>query len=338
MLSILNMKKLIFICIIIILFTTSACENKINEETISQSDDIKQVEETEQTESERIQPTDDIVAPNEIMPTDEIDKTESTEPKPQQSNLQWPKDFIPKVPVLEGEITSLNFDVPREGDEVQEPQYVRIELANIEEDDADEFIEGLKNNGFTQNAVYEKNEYHTKYYVQELGVDYDFCRVLFKWNPIDKSALTVLLKPGFLALSAYIYSYEDTADEDLGPWPEGFLENYPEPKGKIIDVTFSEVDTEAAKGTQYDIIFFYGDKQSVLDCIEEIKKSYYVEADEIIMDNFIMYDGISSFRDTDKYHHAYIGYEDISDSPYISILNAPEGKFRITTVSMYKEN
>lgn len=64
------------------------------------------------------------------------------------------EDFIPKVPVLECESTSLIFDLPREGDEVQEPQYVRIELANIEESAVDEFIEGLKNGGFAQNVEY----------------------------------------------------------------------------------------------------------------------------------------------------------------------------------------
>lgn len=230
----------------------------------------------------------------------------------------------------------MNFDVPREGDEVREPQYVRIELVDIEEEAADKFIEGLKKAGFSQNAVYEKNEYHTKYYVQEIKADNDYSRVLFKWNLIDKNALTVLIKPGFLALSAYLFTYDDTADEDLSPWPEGFLENYPEPKGKIIDSYFSEVDTGDSQGIRYEIMFYYGDRDSVLYCIEEMKKIYYIEADEVITENFLMYDGLSSFRDTPKYQHVYIGYEDISNSPYISILNAPEGKFRIINVNMYK--
>lgn len=236
-----------------------------------------------------------------------------------------------------GKISSLNFDVPREGDEVREPQYVRIELVDIEEEAADKFIEGLKNGGFTQNAVYEKNENYTKYYAQELKADYDYCRVLFKWNPIDKSGFTVLLKPGFLALSSYLFSYDDTTDEDLAPWPEGFLENCPEPEGKIIDLYFSEVHTEASKGSQYDVMFYYGNRESVLYSIEEMKKRYYIDADEIITENFLMYSGVSSYRDIQKHHHVYIGYEDVSHSPYISILNAPEGKFRIINVTMFKD-
>lgn len=314
------MKNIIYVCIFVIAFIFSACETKLNEEEISQLDDTQQKDQIEQTEQTR--QTEGDLQPQETK----------------QSELQWPKGFIPGVPMLEGEISSLNFDVPREGDEVQEPQYVRIELVNIEESSADKFIEGLKTGGYTQNAVYEKNEHHTKYYVQEFKADYNYCRVLFKWNPVDKSALTVLLKPGFLALSAYLFMYEDTTDEDLSPWPEGFLQNFPEPKGKIIDLYFSELNTETAEGTRYDIIFYYGDRQSVLDCIEEMKKIYYVDADEIITENFLMYDGLSSYDDSEKYHHAYIGYEDISNSPYISMLVAPEGKFRMINVSMYKDN
>lgn len=317
------MKNIIFVYIIIIAFLFSACDTKLSEKKIPQPDDIQQKEQIEQIEqTEQTKQIEEDLQPQKI----------------QQSDLQWPKDFIPGIPILEGEISSLNFDVPREGDEEQEPQYVRIELVNIEESVADQFIEGLKTSGYTQNAVYEKNEHHTKYYVQELKEDYNYCRVLFKWNPIDKSALTVLLKPGFLALSAYLFMYEDTTDEDFSPWPEVFLQSFPEPKGKIIDSYFSEVHTEAAEGTRYDIIFYYGDRQSVLDCIEDIKKVYYVDADEIITDNFLMYDGLSSYNDSEKYHHAYIGYEDMSNSPYISIIEAPEGKFRMINVSMYKDN
>ncbi|MDD4089471.1 MAG: hypothetical protein PHP29_07250 [Tissierellia bacterium] len=313
------MKNIIIVFSIIILFVFSACEKKINQDVLSQPDDISQTEQLKEPE--------------------QAEQTEENHPHEQlNSNYQWPKDFIPKVPELEGEISSLIFDLPREGDEVQEPQYVRIELVNIEENAADEFIEGLKNGGFAQNPVYEKNEFHTKYYVQESTADYDYCRVLFKWNPIDKSALTVLLKPGFLALSTYLLFYEDTADEDLFPWPEGFLPNFPEPKGKIIDVCMTEVETEAAYGIRYDILFYYGDRQSVLDCIKEIKTTYYVDASEVITDNFTMYSGLSSYRDTDKYHSAYIGYEDISNSPYMTNLEVPEGKFRIINVSMYKDN
>jgi hypothetical protein len=317
------MKNIILVFTIIFLFITSACENKIKGDALYKSDDIQQIEQAKQTEQAK-QP-------------EQIEQIGQTEQEPQDPNLQWPKDFIPGVPILEGKIISLNFDVPREGDEVQEPQYVRIELVNMEEDVVDKFIEGLKIGGFTQNAVYEKNEHHTKYYVQELKAGYDYCRVLFKWNSIDKSAFAVLLKPGFLALSSYLFSYDDTTDEDLFPWPEDFIQNYPEPKGKIIDVCFSEVHTEAAEGTQYDIMFYYGDRQSVIYCIEEMKKVYYMDADEIITENFIMYFGVSSYRDIQKHHHVYIGYEDISDSPYISMLKAPEGKFRIINVTMFKD-
>lgn len=143
----------------------------------------------------------------------------------------------------------------------------------------------------------------------------------------------ILLKLGWLALSDYLLFYDDTTDEDLSPWPENFLPNYPEPKGKIADVTSSE---GYAGGTDFSITLYYGDRQSVIDCIEEIKKRYFVEADEVTTDNFLMYDGLSDFYDGGKFDSAYIGFEDISDSPYIKMSKVPEGKYRIITVSMSK--
>lgn len=318
------MRKPILICIIMIMFVTTACNNKMDEEEIFESNEIQQIEQVQE------------VQPQELEQVQEVESQELEPQELEQSNLQWPKDFIPGVPVLQGQISRLNFDVPREGDEVQEPQYVRIELVNIEESVADQFIEGLKAGGYTQNPVYEKNEVHTKYYVQGLNAEQNGYRVYFKWDPINKSAFTVLIKPGWLALSAYIFSYDDTTDEDLSPWPENFLPNFPEPKGKIIDVTSSDMNSEGSVGESYDIILYYGDRQSVFDCMEEMKKRYFIEADEVITDNFLMYSGLSEFYDNGIFDSAYIGFEDISNSPYIKLLEPPEGKFRIISVSMSK--
>jgi hypothetical protein len=318
------MKKIIFVCIFIIILITTACENKMNEKAIFEPKDIQQVK-----------PIEPIEQPQEQGAKEQ--EPQNQEPQEQQkSDLQWPKDFIPGLPLLQGEISSLKLDVPREGDDVQEPQYARIELINIEESVADQFIEELKDSGYTENAIYEKNEFITKYYVQELNAENNGCRVYFKWNPVDNSAFAVLLKPGWLALSAYLFFYDDTAEDDLSPWPENFLPNFPEPKGKIIDVTCSEVDTDSVTGINYSITLYYSDRQSVLDCIEELKKRYIVEADEEITDNFLMYHGYSKYYDNGKFDAAYIGFEDISNSDYIKMLEAPEGKFKIISVSMTK--
>lgn len=52
------MKNIILICTIIVLFITSSCENKVNEDTLSQFDDIQQKEETEEIqETQEIQDT-----------------------------------------------------------------------------------------------------------------------------------------------------------------------------------------------------------------------------------------------------------------------------------------
>lgn len=217
---------------------------------------------------------------------------------------------------------------------MQEPQFVRIELIDIEEEAANQFIDGLKAGGYTQNPIYEKNSQHIKYYVMDLPTDQGN-RVYFKWNPENKNALAVLLKPGQLALQAYLFHYDDTTDEDLSPWPQDILPNFPEPKGKIVDVAYHESDTPGIESIGYDVLIYYGDRQSVFDCIQEMKKRYYVEADEVITDNELMYAGLSDFYGG-KFDSAYIRYYSLIGSPLISNGEESDEKYKIITVSMSK--
>lgn len=179
----------------------------------------------------------------------------------------------------------------------------------MEEETADKFIEGLKEGGYIENSIYEKTTEHTKYYVMNLPT-VEGNRIYFKWTPSNKGAIVSLLKPGWLALEAYSFIYgDDTGTEDLSPWPTDFIPNYPEPVGKIVDVDYFESDTQGIECTGYIIFLYYGDRQSVVDCIQEMKKRYIYDTDEISSENELMYTGLSDFYGDHKFDSANIYYQ-----------------------------
>lgn len=287
-------KKTTFILGVMLILLVG-CKANISEEiSIQQSENEqqKQIEQPEQSITE---------LPKESQQIEEMAVV--------KSQFQWPKDFIPGLPDLNGEISSLYFDIPRPEDEVQEPQFVRMEFINMEEETADKFIEGLKEGGYIENSIYEKNTEHTKYYVMNLPT-VEGNRIYFKWTPSNKGAIVSLLKPGWLALEVYSFIYgDDTGTEDLCPWPTDFIPNYPEPVGKIVDVDYFESDTQGIECTGYIIFLYYGDRQSVADCIQEMKKRYIYDTDEISSENELMYTGLSDFYGDHKFDSANIYYQ-----------------------------
>lgn len=287
-------KKTTFILGVMLILLVG-CKANISEEiSIQQSENEqqKQIEQPEQSITE---------LPKESQQIEEMAVV--------KSQFQWPKDFIPGLPDLNGEIRSLYFDIPRPEDEVQEPQFARMEFVNMEEETADKFIEGLKEGGYIENSIYEKTTEHTKYYVMNLPT-VEGNRIYFKWTPSNKIAIVSLLKPGWLALEAYSFIYgDDTGTEDLSPWPTDFIPNYPEPVGKIVDVDYFESDTQGIECTGYIIFLYYGDRQSVVDCIQEMKKRYIYDTDEISSENELMYTGLSDFYGDHKFDSANIYYQ-----------------------------
>jgi hypothetical protein len=185
------------------------------------------------------------------------------------------------------------------------PQYVRVELNKMTETEADALIDGMKTGGYTENSIYKKNGQFTKYYAQN-GETVESHRVLFKWLSTEKTALIVLLKPGWAALDGYLAKYDDTEKEDLSPWPEGFLPNCPRPKGKIVDVSYSVSDTPGIESDTCAVSFYYADRQSVAACIAEMKKRYYVEPDEVDTEAELSYDALSDFYGGGKFDQAEI--------------------------------
>lgn len=309
-------KSIIFILGILMVISVGCKDNESEKLSFQPDHAVEQQEQKEQQEQQ-----------------ESTQMHQSLEEKPDdKNNFQWPKDFIPKMPELKGEISTLNFDIPRPEDEKQEPQYVRIEMVNMEESVVDQFIEELKAVGYTQNSIYEKNTEYTKYYVMDLPTA-EGNRVYFKWTPSNKTAVVSLLKPDWLALEAYLFNYgDDTGVEDLSPWPTGFIKDYPEPKGKIVDVHYFESDVEGIECTGYIIALYYGDRRSVVDCIQEMKKRYVLDTDEILSENELMYTGLSDFYDGGKFDSANIYY-------YNSMGTTIEGGFtlgeRYKIISVY---
>lgn len=293
--SIKYLKKItIYILGVIIIFSVG-CKSSVNDEVSLKKDNVEK-----QREQIEIQG----------QPETEIQKVPKQDEEIYEvnNNFQWPKDFILGIPELNGKISSLVFDIPRPEDEVQEPQFVHIELVNIEEDTVDRYIEELKAGGYIENSIYAKNSEHTKYYSMNLPT-VEGNRVYLKWFPTNKSVVISILKPGWLALEAYLFSYgDDTGVEDLSPWPTGFIPNYPEPKGKIVDVDYFESDTKGIECTGYNISLYYGDRQSVVDCIHEMKKRYIFDSDEEVSDKQLIYTGLSEFYGNHKFDSANIYY------------------------------
>lgn len=246
-----------------------------------------------------------------------LPSTAKNTPHENTGKLLWPAGFLPRVPEPKGKVSSLYIDDTVVEGYYEEPQFARIEFANMNEKAADEFIEGLKAGGYVENAVYEKNAQYTKYYVQDYPTMDKGNRVIFKWMRSDKKAVVALLKPGPAALEWYLGDYfDDTGEEDLSPWPENFLPNYPRPKGKIYNVDKETVKTTDSKISysathkNIDVTLYYADRQNVLDCIAEMRKRYYREVSEMYTDTEIEYDGLSDFYgETWDFDQAYIYYE-----------------------------
>ncbi len=224
------------------------------------------------------------------------------------TELEWPEGFIPGVPRPYCGIAALQYDETLIDTYETEkgPQYVRVELDGMGETDADALIDGIKAGGYTKNAIYEKNGQFTKYYAQD-GGNVESHRVLFKWLSNEKTALIILLKPGWAALDGYLANHrDDTADEDLSPWPEGFLPNCPRPIGKIVDVSYTQNDTPGIESETCAVSLYFADRQSVAACIAEMKKRYYVEPEEVNTEAELSYDAVSDFYDGGKFDQAVI--------------------------------
>lgn len=233
--------------------------------------------------------------------TENLQQTQENQNKEisqKNSALKWPSGFLPNLPEPAGEISSLYIDDTKVEGNIESQQFARIEISRMEEKAADEFIEKLKAGGYDKDAIYEKNEQHTKYYVQDNPLYCKGNRVIFKWLPADKKATIALLKPGGAALEWYLMDYfDDTGEEDLAPWPENFLPNFPEPVGKITDVgrEHSVCSDGSLEFDMADVDFYYADRQSVLNCIKEMKKRYYIEADEEHTGTKDSYFGLTEF-------------------------------------------
>lgn len=262
--------------------------------------------------------------------------------KNNNENFKWPVDFIPGVPEPEGVIDSLFIDSTEVDNYIKGPQFARIELSNMEEQAADRFIDELKLNGYTENAVYEKNSQHTKYYVQDFPTLEKGNRVIFKWRFNDKKAILAMLKPGGAALEWYLMDYfDDTGEEDLSPWPQNFIPSFTEPKGKITNVDKEYIKTSdgVLESNNVNVDFYCGDRQSVIDCIAELRKRYYVEADETCTDSEVSYEGLSEFYEKNGscFDHALIIYENIAHESIIGD-HSSDNRWYTITVFMGKSH
>lgn len=146
-------KKLMIIFSLVLALSVTACA-KADEKEIDSGKEDTPVEKP-QVEEEK-------------DPSDMEDQDLETSPDSEISE-DWPKDFMPKAPVLAGEI----LQVKEEG-----PNKRYIELKALEYDLATSYVDSIKEAGFTENANEEINSNIVKY----KGMDSDKNLIVFIWK------------------------------------------------------------------------------------------------------------------------------------------------------------
>ncbi|NLY36854.1 MAG: hypothetical protein GX046_06420 [Tissierellia bacterium] len=132
---------------LIVILSISACTQ--DKDTVIGVDDPSPAEETKTLEIE------DVQEPEEDMALELEEESEATTPSPgADSSIKWPEDFMSSAPKLQGEIAL----VKEEG-----PNKRYIELKDIAYDDAINYVDSIKEAGFTQNYNEDINANIVKY-------------------------------------------------------------------------------------------------------------------------------------------------------------------------------
>lgn len=119
--------------------------------------------------------------PVQDIDTPEDDNSTEEKPEEEQTSNQWPEGFMEKAPKFEEEINI----VKQEG-----PNKYFIQFQNVEYDDTKEYIESIKEAGFTQNVNENTNSNSLKY----KGMDSENNLMIFYWGKDGIAKLELIKK------------------------------------------------------------------------------------------------------------------------------------------------
>ncbi|HLR20971.1 MAG TPA: hypothetical protein VK087_03100 [Tissierellaceae bacterium] len=104
------------------------------------------------------------------------EESETTSEDPEKFSDEWPEDFMPEAPKLAGDIVRSK----EEG-----PHKYFLEFKDISHDDASDYVDSIKEAGFTENT----NEYIDTNSIKYKGMDKDNNLLILYW---DKSEIVKL--------------------------------------------------------------------------------------------------------------------------------------------------
>ena len=124
----------------------------------------------------------DVEEDNQEPDNQEPQEEPSTDPdETKEVSDKWPKDFMPEAPVLEGDIVRSKEEGPK--------KYF-LEFDNIDYDDAVDYVDTVKEAGFSKNV----NEHVDTNIVKYKGMDEANNLLIFHWNKNGITKLELIKK------------------------------------------------------------------------------------------------------------------------------------------------